>query len=395
MSYILRLLCVIVSLSSLFSCGKRELIVGHIEGLTNDTLLLYIQSMNSLKSSPYVDTVVVKDGSFTIYPREDSTHNSVISIYPLQADSYIAGQLYRPESMVITVLSPYDKSVELHANIKGDNQWIEFYAGGRENVELSKVFNTIKPYQARVSSIDREIGRFYTHNIPKSTLDSLVRIREVVEAEISSIKKDAVLRSRSDLVAGYMLTQTPYDFAYDNYETISEQVRNSILKPMLDLYINSVIAYITTELNSSTIVAGVAAPDFSLPRVDSTNFTLSSLRGRYVVLSFWTSWSSWCTREFEPMIDYYLGHWRHVEFVGINSQESWADWVKGIADNELPWTNVRNIEADIDSNVVAMYGVKAYPTKFIINPEGVIVDKIVGNDPDLFRKISTAIHENL
>ena len=40
----------------------------------------------------------------------------------------------------------------------------------------------------------------------------------------------------------------------------------------------------------SQITEGQTAPDFTLPDVDGKPFTLSSLRGKYVLVDFWASW---------------------------------------------------------------------------------------------------------
>ena len=38
------------------------------------------------------------------------------------------------------------------------------------------------------------------------------------------------------------------------------------------------------------------APDFTLPDIDGNDFTLSSLRGKYVVLDFWGTWCKICLK---------------------------------------------------------------------------------------------------
>lgn len=390
-----RLIVIIVIIGSLFSCGKRELVIGHIEGLKNDTLLVSVRSMNNLDGTPRIDTIVAQDGEFIVPRDRDSIYDAIISIYPIQADMMLAGQKYRPESMIITVISPADRSVELHGNIKPD-MWIEYFAQGGGNSELSKAFNVINPYQAKIVTLDREISKFYTRSITKQQIDSLYKLQGVVEAEIQTLKKDIVRKKRNEIVAGYLITQTSYEFAYDNYETLTENVRNSVLKPMLDIYINSVKTHTKTLINAKNLVPGKDAPDFTLPRADSTSFILSSLEGsRYSVLIFWSSWSKWCMQEFSPMTDYYLQYWRHVEFVGINCFDTPQNWHASLKTSEIPWVNVRDIDNDVDRNVAALYGVENLPTKFIINPQGKIVDKIVGNDELFFRKLTYAISNGL
>ncbi len=396
MAYIFRILCIGFIASSLLSCDKRELVAGYIEGLTNDTLLVSIASMSNLGAEITQDTLVAVEGHFMLYPPKDSSYNSIIYIYPLQADRYIAGQTYRPQSMVMTMISERGKPLELHANIKKTG-WVEYYVTGKkesqDNSILSRVNNSLKPLESQIAYLDHKIGEFYSRPIEKSTLDSLTSLRRVVMADITSLKCDAVLRNPSSMASGYLITQTPYDFAYDNYERISESVRNSMLKPLLDRYINEVMTHVTTSLNATNLEIGMPAPNFTLPQDDSTNFELSSLRGRYVVLNFWASWSEWCTNEFSDMENFYLRNWRAVEFVGIGCQESQQEWLDGLDKWQLPWVNVRNKEQDVDENVAAMYGVSALPTKIIINPEGLVVGRIVGNEANLYQVLKQIVEQ--
>ncbi len=42
--------------------------------------------------------------------------------------------------------------------------------------------------------------------------------------------------------------------------------------------------------------SGVEAPDFTLNDINGKPFSLSSLRGKYVVIDFWGSWCIWCIK---------------------------------------------------------------------------------------------------
>lgn len=62
-------------------------------------------------------------------------------------------------------------------------------------------------------------------------------------------------------------------------------------------YESSLVRRAATE----RINAGESAPDFALKDLQGMDFTLSSLRGKYVVLDFWGSWCSWCIKGIPDM----------------------------------------------------------------------------------------------
>ena len=49
---------------------------------------------------------------------------------------------------------------------------------------------------------------------------------------------------------------------------------------------------------------GIEAPDFTLNDINGNPLTLSSLRGKYVILDFWGSWCGWCIKGIPQMKEY-------------------------------------------------------------------------------------------
>ena len=76
-------------------------------------------------------------------------------------------------------------------------------------------------------------------------------------------------------------------FALPTYhERLADAARNSIFRPLLEPLLAKAGKYRLIRLAEAKIVAGSPAPDFTLKTADDKNFTLSSLRGKYVVLDF-------------------------------------------------------------------------------------------------------------
>ena len=121
----------------------------------------------------------------------------------------------------------------------------------------------------------------------------------------------------------------------------------------------------------------VAAPDFTRPRVDAPGtLTLSSLKGKTVVLNFWQSYCAPCTREARTLAQA-ARSWRDkgVVFVGVDVQD-----LRGPA---LAFIKRFDIEYPIVSDggpLVGRYGVTGYPETFFIDRRGCVVPKhhIVG-----------------
>ena len=126
---------------------------------------------------------------------------------------------------------------------------------------------------------------------------------------------------------------------------------------------------------------GKPAPDFTLKDLQGKDLTLSSLRGKYVVLDFWGSWCGWCIKGIPEMKKYYEKYKGKMEILGIDCRDTEEKWKEAVEKHELPWLHVRN---DGNPDVSTLYAIEGYPTKIVIDPEGKIAKIVVGEDPAFY-----------
>ena len=137
--------------------------------------------------------------------------------------------------------------------------------------------------------------------------------------------------------------------------------------------------------NSQETVAveadGIEAPDFTLNDLNGKPLTLSSLRGKYVILDFWGSWCGWCIKGIPQMKEYYQKYAGKFEILGIDCNDPEEKWKAAVEKYELPWLHVYNPR---DSKVLDQYEIQGFPTKIIVGPDGKIVKTIIGEDPAFY-----------
>lgn len=124
------------------------------------------------------------------------------------------------------------------------------------------------------------------------------------------------------------------------------------------------------------------APDFTLPDANGGEFTLSTLRGQYVILDFWGTWCGWCLKAMPKMKEYHEKYKNKFVMVGVDCGDATAKWKAAVQILNLPWTNV---QVGRDNTVSRLYNVKSFPTKVIIDPQGYIVKVINGEDPRFYQ----------
>jgi thiol-disulfide isomerase/thioredoxin len=123
------------------------------------------------------------------------------------------------------------------------------------------------------------------------------------------------------------------------------------------------------------------APDFTLNDINGKPLTLSSLRGKYVIIDFWGSWCVWCIKGMPKMKKYYQKYQGKLEILGIDCNDPEEKWKTAVKELELPWLHVY---CDESSNVLEQYSVQGFPTKLVISPEGKIINTVIGEDPAFY-----------
>jgi cytochrome c biogenesis protein CcmG/thiol:disulfide interchange protein DsbE len=120
-----------------------------------------------------------------------------------------------------------------------------------------------------------------------------------------------------------------------------------------------------------------AAPGFTLRRLDRTGtVSLSSLRGRVVVLNFWASWCGPCKHE-APLLEAASRRYRRdgVVVVGIDSQDFASDARSFTRRFRLDYANLH----DGPGEVSARYGVQGFPETWFVDRRGrLVADHVVG-----------------
>ncbi|MCG1023415.1 redoxin domain-containing protein [Sutcliffiella horikoshii] len=122
---------------------------------------------------------------------------------------------------------------------------------------------------------------------------------------------------------------------------------------------------------------GNTAPDFTLTKLDGSEFKLSDYRGKKVILNFWATWCPPCKAEMPHMQYFYEENHEEVEVIAVNltNMDKGKDAIsKFVNDYELTFA----IPLDEDGDIGMQYQAFTIPTSYAIDKDGVIQKKIVG-----------------
>lgn len=124
------------------------------------------------------------------------------------------------------------------------------------------------------------------------------------------------------------------------------------------------------------------APDFALKTVDGAPFKLSDLRGKYVLLDFWSTTCAPCLAQMPSLKEVFdtFGSNIHFAMVGLALDDN-ASKVKSVARQRgMQWPQVL-LAGGFDDPLVGKYKIIGIPTVLLLGPDG----KFLGEPSEPFK----------
>ncbi len=125
------------------------------------------------------------------------------------------------------------------------------------------------------------------------------------------------------------------------------------------------------EMTANSLPEVILDPE--LTDINGKRITLSSLRGKYVLLTFWSADSRDCVADNLQLKEYYRRYNRMgFEIYQINLDEDESVWRNAVRFDELPWISTREDDPSNPRNA-RLYNVKSLPMNYLYDPEGNII----------------------
>jgi peroxiredoxin len=244
-------------------------------------------------------------------------------------------------------------------------------------------------YQTYLQDYSRQIESFRTEGVELArqmqdwatrTLDTAGRYAKLVEISqlqqqhtlaAISYQKDFPQNNIESPVGAFIAWQNRKAQMYEPAEIIT------VGEELLAAQPNSVYSsFFRQEIDKvKATMIGQEAPDFALEQPSGEDLSLSSLRGKYVLLDFWASWCAPCRQENPFLVATYQEFGgEDFEILGVSLDRQKAYWEQAIAADGLTWKHVSDLKF-WNSDAARLYGIESIPQNLLLDPNGVIVAK--------------------
>ena len=134
--------------------------------------------------------------------------------------------------------------------------------------------------------------------------------------------------------------------------------------------------YIGNLVAAANLKQGSVAPNIEGVTPDGKTIKLSDLRGKYILLNFWTSDSEACAEEVPYLKQALKSSKGHDNFavLSVSLDKDTAAWKKAAKSlKHANWKHMNDMK-DGDSLAALMFGVKAVPHMLLLNPNGLVIE---------------------
>jgi peroxiredoxin len=289
------------------------------------------------------------------------------------------------DNYLTLLLNPGEK-ISIEANM--DNLGINYKLKGSKDSRIIQEYNV--KLRENVNQL-KELNEIFNDSINSPNIESIMTDLDKRSELIVKDQRDYTIRfiqentySLASLLALYQQL-TPRNSVLDPLKDI--QYFERVDSTLYNLYpesepvqaLHSQVANLKITFNREKLLAfGTIAPEIALPDPEGETITLSSTRGKIVLLDFWAAWCNPCRMENPNLVSNYAKYKnKGFEIYQVSLDRKREDWVSAIKNDHLEqWIHVSDLQF-WKSVVVQQYQLDKIPTNFLLDREGKIIAKDV------------------
>ena len=254
--------------------------------------------------------------------------------------------------------------------------------------DVEEEIDTVASVEPAEGCEDAEVGK-YAEPIP--SMSDTSGYPEWYNLQLQAIEiRNVVLRElvegSDDSTAQYIaMKMRPYTEDADEltaWKSLIDKFDTDFVAAHITPQIELIEKRVMLATNDAALVPGQKVPAFTLLNLEGEEVSIYNVLGEndMVLIDFWASWCGPCIADFPDLKKLYSAYTdENFEIVGVSIDSTQEDWIGGVEDNTLPWTQLGELEGWYGP-IGVQYGVGWVPKGYLVDSQGCIYEKDIRPD---------------
>ncbi|ARN76914.1 hypothetical protein BST97_02255 [Nonlabens spongiae] len=355
MRYLLSCLTVLLFISCNSKQEEKYAVSGTAPGVLNG-IRAYYNVMDERGQLTAIDTSIIMDEKF-VFDIKENLESPELRV--LKIDGIDSNLLFitSPEGVEISV----DKDSIANSTVKGGpiNDAMTEYQTEKTNFQAFVKDLSSKRNQA-MQDQDRDAFNQYNADYQKG----LNNYKQILE----KLQRKNEINLVGTMTLGELINMKVYDekIAREQYNKLEKNVQNLPMSQQIDAYLKRI----------ESVAVGQKAPLFEGHNPDGEVIKLEEIMGKVTLIDFWASWCKPCRAENPNVVaayEKYHDKGFNILSVSLDQKTGRESWIKAIEDDKMTWNHISRLQ--YFGPLAKLYNVNAIPATFLLDENGVIIDK--------------------